>query len=109
MSTCPSARSAIRTFRRASSGALTALPRFALRRAPSSWTAGGSSSGTVAIRAPNGRGRPDRGLRLSGLLRAGQLAHCGLGVGRPHQDLADQHGVDARLLELLDLVAAGYP
>src|SRR5947209_15416755 len=38
-----------------------------------------------------------------------QLAEAHLGIGRAHQQLPDQHGVDADALELLDLLAAVDP
>src|SRR3954447_4979638 len=78
-------------------------------RTPSSATFAGLSSGTVDI-PHHARGTPEPAPAVrSGLGRlfgAGQLAYGGLGVGRPHQGLADQHGVHADLLEVLDLLAA---
>src|SRR5919108_735651 len=104
---CPSASSATSRSRRTVSGALTARAMLALSRDPSSWTAGGSSSGNVAMPA-DGRDRAEPvpgGLCLGRLLGSRQLADRGLGVGGPHQRLADQDGVDADALELLNLPA----
>ena len=42
---------------------------------------------------------------LKAVAGAGELAHERLDVGRAHQRLADQHGVDADPLELVELVA----
>src|SRR3954468_615247 len=42
---------------------------------------------------------------LEELAEAGELAAGGLDVRRAHQGLADQHGVDADALEVVELVA----
>src|SRR3954447_7217196 len=49
------------------------------------------------------------GLGLRRLLCARQLARGGLGIRGPHQDLADEDGVDPYLLELLDLASVRDP
>src|SRR4051794_28356462 len=109
MSTWPSASRATTTVRSVSSGTLTARETLAAIREPSVATSDGSISGTAPIPIDlNPRPESARWVfplsGLSGLLGARQLAGRGLGIGRPHEHLSHEHGVDSHLLELLHLV-----
>src|SRR3954449_3079990 len=108
MSTCPSASRATTRLRSAASGALTAREMFSDSRWAKPATAGGSSSGTLAIRKRSYDGClrkvPGLGVR-DALAGAGQVAAGDLRILGAHQRLPHQHGVDTDALELVHLLA----